>query len=49
MNRPRQSNCLRTSACSPWGEKKVYIAHIGWENGENNVNSFLDDSYKLPP
>jgi len=49
MNGPRQSNCLGNSARSPWGEMKAYMAHIGWENGENNVNSFLDDRYKLPP
>ena len=37
------------SIYKPWGEKKGFTAHIGWENGESSNVKFLDDSYKLPP
>ena len=48
-DRPSYSNCHRHSIYKPWGEKKVFTAHIGWENGESSIIKFLDDSYKLPP
>jgi hypothetical protein len=37
------SKCLGNSFPSPWREKKVYTAHIGWENGENISHSFQGD------
>ena len=43
------SNHQGRSIYKQWGEKKIYTAHIGWENGERSDVKFLDDSYKLPP
>ena len=42
-------NCHRHFIYKPWGEKKVFTAHIGWENGKSFIIKFLCDSYKLPP
>ena len=38
---PCHANCIGHSFMDPWGEKKVYTAHIGWENGERNPLHYL--------
>ena len=43
------SHSHRGSIFAPWGEKKVFTAHIGWENGESFIIKFLDDSYECLP
>ena len=48
-------NCIASFFLDPWGEKKIYKAHGGWENGENIIQgsqgnvmepSFIQSSYQ---